>query len=257
MAGRDRRRRRTALVVSLLIHAALLAPLLLVAPRPQTASTPNRATMMLGLVPDASLGMATHETSTRQPAMSQPARVLPLAQETGRPHLAPSTAANPLPISPQHTPPIATATSSSADSGVTSTAAGARSQDAVRRALRAALACAPSNVQNLDEEARVACRQRLRDTAIAMGDARVDTIPPEKRAYYDAVVKAYTDPTATAHPPGIGCALPFGIPKGWKPSHRNPPHSLKLGPLPCYVLPPKGFLTEEADIPPADQIPKN
>ncbi len=257
MAGRDQRRRRTALLASLLIHTALLAPLLLVAPRLRTAPAPNRATMLLGLVHAAGLGIATHQTRPRPMATPQPARALPPAQEAPLPHEAPSPTATVQPISPPHTPPNGTATSPSANNGATSAASRAGSEDAARRALRAALACAPSNVQNLDEEARAACRQRLSDAAIAMGDARVDTIPPEKRAYYDAVVKAYKDPTATAHPPGLGCALPFGIPKGWKPSGRKPPHSLKLGPLPCYVVPPKGFLTEEADVPPADEIPKN
>jgi hypothetical protein len=251
MAGRDRRRRSTALIVSLLIHTALLSALLLVAPRLRTVQTPNRATMVLGLVPEADLGIATHAAPQGEAATSQPAHNPPSPQPAA--HQATSPAATALPALKPQTGPSAMAASPSANTSA-STAAAAGSQDAARRALHAALACAPSNAQNLDEEAQAACRKRLSDAAIAMGDARVDTIPPEKRAYYDAVVKAYQDP---AHLPGVVCAVPFGIPKGWKPSHRNPPHSLKLGPLPCYVIPPKGFLTEEADIPPADQIPKN
>ncbi len=257
MAGRDRRRRRTALLVSLLFHLVLLSPLLLVAPRLRTAQTPAPANMQLGLVPETALGIATYEAQPRRPVTNSPARPLSLAEQAPRPNLARSATTTATPASAPNAPPKASTASPSSDSGAAAAAASAGNQDAVRRALHAALACAPSNVQNLDEDARAICRKRLIEGAAAMGDAKVDTIPPDKRAYYDAVVKAYQDPTANSHPPGIGCALPFGIPKGWKPSHRKPPHSLKLGPLPCYVLPPKGFLTEEADIPPADEMPKN
>jgi hypothetical protein len=89
MAGRDRRRRRTALLISLLFHTALLAPLLLVAPRLRTAQTPTRATMRLGLVPEAGLGIATHLTPPGSPVMSQAARTPPAARQTSRPQLKP------------------------------------------------------------------------------------------------------------------------------------------------------------------------
>jgi len=211
--------------------------------------------MLLGLVSEAGLGAATHPAQPGRSATPQAAHAP--SKPAWRPPLDPTPAPGALPSVAPHTPLNTAAISASAANVAPAGGGAGASQDALRRALHAAFACAPSNLQNLDDDARAACRKRLIEGAAAMGEAKVDTIPPEKRAYYDAVAKAYQDPTATAHLPGVGCALPFGIPKGWKPSHRNPPHSLKLGPLPCYVVPPKGFLTEEADIPPADEIPKN
>jgi hypothetical protein len=114
-----------------------------------------------------------------------------------------------------------------------------------------------------------------------MGDAKVDTIPPLKRAYYDAVEKAYQDirhygtpdstPTRLAgaatmydqkvmtmpgRPPYAGCGLKFGGPKGATPPGA-PPHSLffKLGPVVCGVVPPQGVLTEESATPNAADVP--
>jgi hypothetical protein len=244
-----------ALLVSLLIHTALLAPLLLVAPRLRIERTSNRANMVLGLVSEADLGIARRQASSTT-SNGITARPATKGEAASHPSVKTLLAA-PAPTKQPQAPGSVTTAPPSSDQRAFSAAANAGNQDAVRRALRTALACAPSSAQNLDDEGRAACRKRLNEAAAAIGDARVDTITPEKRAYYDAVAKAYQDPTGTTHLPGVGCALPFGIPKGWKPSGRKPPHSLKLGPLPCYIVPPKGFLTEEADIPPADEIPKN
>jgi len=283
MAGRDRRRRRTALLISLLFHTALLAPLLLVAPRLRTAQTPTRATMRLGLVPEAGLGIATHLTPPGSPVMSQAARTPPAAQQTSRPQLKPLSATTALPAPAAHAAASAAPASPAATSGAPAAATSGANPDAVRRALQAALACAPGNAPNLDAEGRAACGKRLREAAAAMGEAKVDTIPPEKRAYYDAVLKAYQDirhygtpDTILTHlpgaegmadarisimpgrPPGPGCGLKFGGPKGAKPE-RPPPHSLhfNLGPLTCVLTPPQGVLTEESVTPNGDDIPPN
>ncbi len=282
MAGRDRRRRRTALLVSLLIHTALLTPLLLVAPPLRMAQTPNRANMVLGLVPEANLGIATRQARLDRAAASQPVRA-PTSPEQGplRP-LKPPPSVTALPASGRHAAAGAMAALPSTNSGAPADAAAGGNQDAVRRALSAALACAPSNTQDLDAEGRAACGKRLRDAAAAMGDAKVDTIPREKRAYYDAVQKAYQDirhyqtpdtalthlPGAEGmydqrqaaiygHPPVAGCGLKFGGPPGAKPAGA-PPHSLffKLGPVICGVAPPQGVLTEESATPNADDPPK-
>ncbi len=282
MAGRDRRRRRTALFVSLLIHSALFSALLLVAPQLNTPPpTPNRATMVLGLVPEADLGIATHLVSPGQSATRQPAHAPPSPQQALRSHPAPAPAATALPAAETHPPLKATTAAPSGPSGAPSALAGAGDQAAGRRALAAALACAAGNAQNLDEETRATCRKRLSEAAAAIGDARVDTIPPLKRAYYDAVQKAYQDirhaPTpdtqlthlpgaagmydqrqASIHgrPPYAGCGLKFGGPKGAAPAGA-PPHSLffKLGPVVCGVVPPQGVLTEESATPNADDVP--
>ncbi len=147
MAGRDRRRRAAALLVSLLIHTALLAPLLLVAPKFQTTQTPNPATMRLGLVPAPTLGITTHRTTPGRPATSQRVRAQPLAQPASRPQDQVASRASAPAASAPHTPPSAAAISASANTEAPT----AGNQDAVRRALRTALACAPSNTQNLDE----------------------------------------------------------------------------------------------------------
>jgi hypothetical protein len=85
----------------------------------------------------------------------------------------------------------------------------------------------------------------------------MERVPEEKRVYYAKVQKAYQDIRDAAHYgsgsmpghlPGIGCRIKFGIPKGWKGT-AQPPHSLKLGKLPCFIVPPAGILTPEADIP--------
>ena len=55
------------------------------------------------------------------------------------------------------------------------------------------------------------------------------------------------------HLPAIGCAIPLGVPKGWKPDLKKRPHALTLGP--CSIAPSQGFLTEEADIPSAADAP--
>jgi hypothetical protein len=226
--------------------------------------------MLLGLVPEADLELATHAAQSAPAATPQAARAPPPPQVSGA-DLEPSSAATARPAPAAPAPPSATARSSPASRGVVAAAASDANPDAIRRALRAALACAPSNAENLDEEARAACRKRLSEAAVAMGEAKVDAIPPLKRAYYDAVQKAYQDfrafPTPITevthlpgaegiydqrmaampgHPPGVGCA-----------SGTAPPHSLhfKVGPLSCFAVPPSSPLTPEVDVPPADSVP--
>lgn len=68
-------------------------------------------------------------------------------------------------------------------------------------------------------------------------------IAPEKRAWFDAILASRRAPD---HPPGFVCGvlidgIHLRIPK-------TPPHALKLGPVPCYVVPPKWGVTEEADV---------
>jgi hypothetical protein len=108
------------------------------------------------------------------------------------------------------------------------------------------------------------------DDQLAKGAAQAKplglALEPRIRAYYDAVALAKkpdgpltrigiqgtgifaTDPRGvTGHGPGIGCRIPFGPGK----PRKLPSHWLKLGP--CYIAPPQGPLTVEADITPPDQ----
>ena len=124
---------------------------------------------------------------------------------------------------------------------------------------------------NLTSAERAKCSEAL---GLASRTApRVDPIPAEKRAYYDAVADAY----AKAHaPPGnaprwlvgkpasgvladrggltiplVGCEMKFGVPRGYKTYHDVPPHALKLaklGSLSCFVPPPSGRGFEESGV---------
>jgi hypothetical protein len=89
-------------------------------------------------------------------------------------------------------------------------------------------------------------------------------IDPGKRAYYDAVAQAYAsggpmvpltarggagmfDADASAnsgHGPRVGCSVKFG-PNARK-APKGPPNALRAGP--CFIQPPNGSLTPEADI---------
>ena len=124
---------------------------------------------------------------------------------------------------------------------------------------------------DLSPAERTRCAERL--GLAARTAPKVDAIPAEKRAYYDAVAAAYTD--ARAPPsnaprwavngartdlladkgglwiPMVTCATKFGAPRGWKSYHDVPPHSLKvgkLGGLPCFIAPPQGRGTEESGV---------
>jgi hypothetical protein len=66
-------------------------------------------------------------------------------------------------------------------------------------------------------------------------------IDARKVVHYEQVVAGKN---SEGHGPGLGCAIPFG--KGVKP--KGPPHSLRLGP--CFIRPPLGPLTPEADVQP-------
>jgi hypothetical protein len=134
----------------------------------------------------------------------------------------------------------------------------------LRAALRhGALGCANLTAVGLTRAEREDCQDQL---ARGVGQAPVLGIPlePRIRAYYNAVALAKTrDPPAVPpvnracipgdpppqrpgadHIPLIGCVVPFG--PGEKP--KLPSHWLTLGP--CFIAPPKGPLTVEADITP-------
>ncbi len=126
---------------------------------------------------------------------------------------------------------------------------------------RGVLGCA--STLELSRAERERCNEEL-----ARGAASASALPldlsPKVRAYYDAVAEAkkqdpplvprvapgslgYFDQdkrTTRDHPPMIGCYVPFG--PGEKP--KLPSHWLTLGP--CFIAPPKGSLTPEADITP-------
>jgi hypothetical protein len=68
-------------------------------------------------------------------------------------------------------------------------------------------------------------------------------IAPEKRAWFDAILASRKAPD---HPPGFICGMLINGFKLVKP--KPPPHSLHVGGIPCYLVPPKWGITEEADV---------
>jgi len=157
---------------------------------------------------------------------------------------------------------------------------------ALSKALRGSrVGCA--NPSLLTEDERLKCQDRL-EQGSKLAKYIPTPLPPERRAYYDAIVKAKAPPKTSGvvqtagtrlvgpgsglsglvasegnatrgmggSAPGFGCALAFGGPKGsggWK----KPPHGLKLGPLPCFVTPPSGPLSPEALIQNPDKVIKD
>jgi hypothetical protein len=132
----------------------------------------------------------------------------------------------------------------------------------LRAALRrSAVGCA--NRTALSRAERDVCDERF-GKAAGSEPYIAAAINPAKRAYYDAVADAKKpdgqpvpqratgslgmfdeDPRGVSgHPPGIGCRIPLG--PGKKP--KLPSHWLTLGP--CYIAPPQGPLSVEADITP-------
>jgi hypothetical protein len=145
------------------------------------------------------------------------------------------------------------------------------------RALRASRAgCATPDL--LTERERVRCEDRL--AAGATSAKYIPTpLPPERRAYYDAVASAKQPyhahpmiPGQTPVPtpragnslaalqasnekiriPVIGCHIRLGPGGGVE----HPAHTLKLGPLPCVIAPPQGPLTVEVGITNPDTVVK-
>ena len=143
----------------------------------------------------------------------------------------------------------------------------------MQAALRGLLGCAHEGALDLTAGEKARCAARL---GVALRyPPPVDPVPTEKRAYYDAVAKAYADkhappgnapswfvgrPSAAAGVfadrggltiPFAACALKFSAPRGWKTYHELPPHALKLaklGPLKCFVPPPSGRGFEESSV---------
>jgi hypothetical protein len=151
--------------------------------------------------------------------------------------------------------------------------------DAVRTRLAGALRASRvgcANLALLTERERARCEDRLAAGA-ATAKYIPTPLPPERRAYYDAVAKAkqplYVEPMRPGeHPvpeprsgggsslaalqaknekfraPIVGCKVAFGS------GARKPPHGMKLGPVLCAVPLPQGPLTVEADIENPDKV---
>jgi hypothetical protein len=257
-------RGRATFAVVLAAHAVLFL-LLAIGLRPRTVAT------------EAELAMA--------PVYLADLRRKPNPQREPAP---PDAAARPLPVlnRPAETADVAPVPAAqSAPPAPASAPEGEAERLALSRALRGSrVGCA--NPSLLSEAERERCQDRL-EQGSKLAKYIPTPIPAERRAYYDAIVKAKEPPKASnvvqtagrqfvpqaglsgllaaegsatrsmgGSAPGFGCALAFGGPKGtggWK----KPPHGLKLGPLPCFVTPPSGPLSPEANIRNPDTVIKD
>lgn len=124
-------------------------------------------------------------------------------------------------------------------------------------------ACGSGRRALLTPEERARCEEKLGALALKAPPLPAP-IDPEKRAYYDAVAEAYRDPgqmvplTARGaggifgaersvhlgHGPLVGCSVKFGPNADKAP--KGPANALRAGP--CFIQPPNGSLTPEADI---------
>lgn len=171
-------------------------------------------------------------------------------------------------LPPEVTPLVTATPARSAPAGASGTAPTTAPSAATAAGpdLRAALrygAGGCGNRATLSRSERDLCDERLGRTA-ASADFIPAPIEPAKRAYYDAVTLAKkpdgqpvpqraigrlglfdADPRGqTGRAPGIGCHIALG-PGKKKPL---PSHWLTLGP--CFIAPPQGPLSVEADITP-------
>ena len=276
MARRDRRRATTgALAVSALFHLALFIVLAYQAAPSLRVPAPAEADFQIQLVtlPPAAATARAPQASPRPSYRTPLVASRPvLRRRTAPPPRMAARAIQPARTAPPHAPPAQV--TPSAPAAVNTPAAGAKAgqagagaaqggggrwsvqggegdDDGVRRFLRATTGCSHEEFAQLRPDERAFCDQRVGRDARLFRSGGVDTVPSQKRAYYDATQQAYQalhdsrprydaqgNRVLAGHMPSIGCK--FG-------GKDDPPNSLKLGP--CFAAPPQGVLTEESGIP--------
>lgn len=261
MTRARRGRRIAATAISALAHGVLLVVLALHAPTliaPREAAGPPEPVIPVLLIP------RVPPAATR--AASERSGVVRLHRRGLQPP-SPEPSVEPLPAPPRR----AAAEAALAAPG---TAPPAPMAEGLREDLRAALrrggiGCANPQAANLTRAEREACEERLGAGSKAAAYIQ-SPIAPEVRSYYDAVAKSKEPdgpPTPQkargrlgmfeeapvgmkGHGAGLGCRITFGPGGGVQ----RPAHGLKLGPLPCYVVPPAGSLTPDVDVVNPDSV---
>ena len=220
------------------------------------------AVVLLLLARPVMLGFADRSTDedaidvtldrSRRPARAA-ARFDPATPAPHRPATPAASTAEPLPLAP--TEAASTTTAAPLDSSAR------RDLGAVLR--QGGYACAGVRNTMLTPEERTRCQEKLGALALKAPSLPAP-IDPAKRAYYDAVAEAYdnrgamvalTAPGAAGmfdappsynngHGPRVGCSVKFG-PNARK-APKGPPNALRAGP--CFIQPPNGSLSPEADI---------
>ncbi len=251
--ARKRGARETAIALSLLAHLLIFVILARTVPTLIFRDLPVAATNVW-LIPR--LTRSAH--AVQRPERTATARSAPDAAPVPKPVAPMATTPSPVPSSPQLAPP---STESGQPSG---------SGAGLLGALRTSIGCDIGHAAHLTPEEKDRCNRRLGEEA-HKGPKFIDTIPPEKRAYYDAVQQAYQAAADPMHPfvrdkygnvqpwgkgPGVGCGLKFGGPPQ-PPDHRSVSDKIKatgllgvdLGPLRCGIVIPQGSMTPEVGIP--------
>jgi hypothetical protein len=225
--GRQMARRRVGAMgwagaAALAVHLCLLA-LLTMRTTPQTIRQYGEDALELTLVTPIYL--------PRRAKTPPPSAPIPRSPKT------PSSTVAPLPMAPTESPAAPPARAVAPQTPVQGL------NGDIAAALRRRLGCTRTDQAGLTQAERQACADALGRGARQVA-ALGQPVPAEKQVYYDAVKSARQ---SEGHGPGIGCHIRFG---GGKPaSVEAPAHGLKLGPLPCFVVPPAGMLSPEADIP--------
>jgi hypothetical protein len=260
MQTAGRRRTTWAIAASVLAHACVLAADLLqhyALPLPayhaEGPPEPIIPILLMPRMPPAAAGSAapSGELRLHRRRLRADDSPLPLA-----PLPAPAAPARPAEPRPEATAPAPAPQTS---------LAGPPAAD-LRAALRHGVVGCANGGASLTRAEREHCEEQL-GRGVAEAPFLPAAIPARIRTYYDAVARAKApdgpltpqrapgalgpmDEDArgsNGHPPGIGCAIPFGA--GKKATHKQMlPHALWLGP--CFIEPPKGSLTPEVDIAP-------
>jgi hypothetical protein len=246
-----RRSRGAAIGFSVFAHLLMFIVIAVKAPKMVFRDQPT-ATANVWLMPRRTL---QNRLSRPRAATAAPgAPMLPAAKAAASP---PSPA--PAPAAPQSSTPAAPIAGGAPAAGA-----------GVQGALRTSIGCDIGHAAHLTPEEKDRCNQRMGEEA-HKGPTFIDTIPPEKRAYYDAVQQAYQTAHDPMHPfvrdrygniepwgkgPGVGCGMKFGGPPQ-PPDHRSLTDKIKatgllgvdLGPLKCGIVIPQGSMTPEIGIP--------
>jgi hypothetical protein len=210
-------RTRVGLAASLLIHLTLIWAAILSLPR--AGPPPEPPSFVVDLIPLQPL-----PTPRTRPRVQAPIPAAPAAPAAARAPTSQTPSAAPV--------PAPTPAASGEDEG----------RSAVRALLRGSVGCSEATFVHLTQDEQDRCA-KWRRTHVDPNLELPAPIAPEKRAWFDAILAARARPD---HPPGFVCGvlidgIHLKIPK-------TPPHSLKFGPLPCYVVPPKWGVTEDADV---------
>lgn len=234
---------------SAVLHGLVLAVLgWTVAPRlPTPPEPPSPPAVRLELVREPP------PTRKLQPSSQAPATVAnppKAAAREPRPQVTPT----PTPTVPSASKPAGQAAGTSAATGAPHAGpmpAGEPGAD-LRGFLRATMGCSHKDDLHLTDAEHTRCD---RGFGLAARTApHLDAIPPEKRAYYDAVAEAYRSARdATFVPPDHIGKGPKGLDVGGgvhpKCFGMRPPNAIHIPGTSCWIVPQRGVLTEELGLP--------